>query len=108
MTATRLLLRKGLLSLGRYPQDLSEAVSFLTKAYTNVYVTSAVALTLIRVTAWILAVAKGKLSRSYPFMAPSYALVALFSWLPSKEDGGAVRWPGTVVIFAGVFLVARS
>ena len=108
MTAAQLLLKKGLLSIGGYPQNLSEIVGFLARAYTNLYILSAVALTVITAVAWILAVARAELSHIYPFMALSYVLVALFSLLLFRENVTALRWAGILVICVGVFLVSRS
>jgi uncharacterized membrane protein len=108
ITAAQLLLKKGLLLIGRYPQDLGEVLSFFVKAYTNPYVISAVVLTIITALAWILAVARAELSHIYPFMALSYVLVALFSLLMFKEDVTAIRWIGILAICLGVFLISRS
>ena len=108
MTAAQLLLKKGLLAVGPYPQHLSEIAGFFARACTNVYVMSAVALAIVTAMAWILAVARAQLSQIYPFMALSYVLIAVFSLLIFKEDVTALRWVGIVVICVGVFLVARS
>src|SRR4030042_781918 len=108
MTAGQLLVKKGVLQVGGFPQNLSELGSFFLKAYTNVYVISAVILTIIVALAWILAVSKAQLSHIYPFMALSYVFVALFSLLIFKEDVNALRWAGIIVICVGVFLVSRS
>lgn len=108
MTAAQLLLKKGLLLVGGFPQNLSELGHFFAKAYTNAYILSAVFLTIVTALAWILAVSKTELSQIYPFMALSYVLVALFSLLIFKEDVTALRWVGIVVICFGVFLVSRS
>ena len=108
MTAAQLLLKKGLLLVGEFPGRLGDLLPFFLKAYTNIYVISAVLLTIVTALAWILAVSKVQLSFVYPFMALSYVLVALFSLLFFKEDVGVLRWLGIIVICAGVFLVSRS
>jgi uncharacterized membrane protein len=108
MTAAQLLLKKGMLLIGGFPQNLGELGHFFSKVYTNGYVLSAVFLTIITALAWILAVSKAELSQIYPFMALSYVLVALFSLLVFKEDVSALRWVGIIVICFGVFLVSRS
>jgi len=108
MTAAQLLLKKGLLLVGEFPGRLGDLLPFFLKAYTNIYVISAVLLTIVTALAWILAVSKAQLSFLYPFMALSYVLVALFSLLLFKENVTALRWVGIVVICVGVFLVSRS
>ena len=108
MSGAQLLLKKGLLQVGAFSLHISEIGSFFMKAYTNVYVISAVILTVITALAWILAVSKAELSHIYPFMALSYVLVALFSLLIFKEDVNALRWAGIAAIVIGVILVSRS
>ena len=108
MSASQLLLKKGLLVIDQSPQSLSELVPFFLKAYTNPYVISAVFLTLVTALAWILAVSRAELSHIYPFMALSYVLIALFSLWLFNENITALRWLGIALICIGVFFVARS
>jgi drug/metabolite transporter (DMT)-like permease len=108
MTAAQLLLKKGLLVVGHFPQNVGETPHFFLKAYTNPYVIGAVFLTIVTAMAWLLAVSKADLSHIYPFMALSYVLVAVFSWWIFKEDISALRWLGIAVICFGVILVSRT
>jgi len=108
MTAGQLLVKKGVLQVGGFPHDLGEVGHFFLKAYTNLYVLSAVFITIIVALSWILVISKAELSYVYPFMALSYVFVALFSLLIFKEDVNALRWAGIAVICIGVFLVSRS
>lgn len=108
MSGAQLLLKKGLLQVGGFSHSLSDVGPFFLKAYTNVYVISAVILTIITALTWILAVSKVELSHIYPFMALSYVLVALVSWLIFKEDVNAVRWAGILIICLGVLILSRS
>jgi drug/metabolite transporter (DMT)-like permease len=108
MTAAQLFLKKGLLSICQWPQNINEIMPFFLKVFTNWYVISAVVMTLITVLAWILALTKAELSNAYPFMALSYVLIALFSLLLFKEDVTLLRWLGILVICIGVFLISRS
>jgi drug/metabolite transporter (DMT)-like permease len=108
MTVAQLLLKKGMLLVGQFPPNLTEIIPFFAKAYTNTYVIGAVLVTILTALAWILAISKVDLSFLYPFMALSYVLVALFSFLFFKEGVTALRWAGIVTICLGVFLVSRS
>jgi len=108
MSASQLLLKKGLLVVGHFPQRPGEMVDFFLKACTNPYVIIAVFMTILTALAWLVALSKAELSRIYPFMALSYVLVALFSWMIFKEDVSLLRWSGIAVICLGVLLVSRS
>ena len=108
MSAAQLMVKKGVLLIGQFPQHLGEVPNFFLKACANPYVIAAACLTIITAVTWLLAVSKAELSRIYPFMALSYVLVALGSLLIFKEDVSALRWSGILVICVGVFLVSRS
>jgi drug/metabolite transporter (DMT)-like permease len=108
MSGAQLLLKKGL-EVIQFPQGLGELVPFFVKAFSNVYIISALVLTVVTALAWILAVARStEISQIYPFMALSYVLVALFSWFIFHEGVTAMRWVGIALICLGVFFVARS
>jgi len=109
MSGAQLLLKKGLNVIGQFPESGRELLPFFAKAFSNVYVISALVLTAITALAWIMAVAKStEISQIFPFMALSYVLVALFSWFLFKEDVTMLRWVGIALICFGVFFVARS
>jgi uncharacterized membrane protein len=108
MSGAQLLLKKGLLQVGRFPENISRIGPFFFSAYTNGYIVGAVVLTIVTALAWIMALSKAELSHIYPFMALSYVLVAVFSWLIFKEDVTPLRWMGIATICLGVILVSRS
>lgn len=108
MTAAQLLVKKGLIVVGQFPQNLGEAPHFFLRVCSNPYVIGAACMTIVTTLAWILAVSRAELSHIYPFMALSYVLVAAFSWWIFNEDVNALRWGGVIVICLGVFLVSRS
>ena len=108
MSASQLLAKKGLLTIGFTPHSLGDLGHFFLKAYSNGYIISAVALTIVTALVWVVALSKSELSWLYPFMALSYILVALFSWLIFNEGVTALRWAGITFICIGVALVSRS
>jgi len=104
----QLMLRKGTLQVGRIGTGPSEMLAFFGKAFTNIYVLLAVALTLGASLAWIAAVSRAQLSRVYPVLGITYVLVPIFSILFFKETLGYLGWLGAIMVFGGVFLVLRS
>lgn len=108
MSAAQLLLKKGLLIVGEAPKGFFEVIRFYCQSYSNIYVISAVLLTIVTAFAWIQAASKAEISYIYPFMALSYVLVTLFSMWMFNENVTAIRWVGIVVVCIGVFLVSRS
>ena len=108
MSAAQLLLKKGLLMIGPFPENLNGFIPFFMKVCTNIYAVLAVLITIPAALVWILVLSRTQISYLYPFMALSYVIIALGSLLLFKEDISALRWGGIVVICAGVFLVSRS
>lgn len=106
--AGQLLLKKGLLQVGRLGTGPSEMLAFFGKAFTNPYVLLALTLVVGASLAWIAAVSRTELSRAYPVMGITYVLVPVFSVLFFRENLGYMGWLGTILVFGGVFLVLRS
>ena len=80
-----------MLLVGQLPQNFGEPGHFFLNAYTNLYIISAVFLTIVVALSWILAISKAELSHIYPFMALSYMFVTLLFLLIFKEDVTALR-----------------
>lgn len=57
---------------------------------------------------WIVVLSRVELSLAYPMLGLGYVLVLLTSWLIFGESVSSLRWFGTLMIVAGVMLVARS
>lgn len=57
---------------------------------------------------WIYALSRVDLSFAYPFLALSYVLVIIASWLLLGERIPPLRWIGLAVICAGILIVSRS
>jgi len=57
---------------------------------------------------WLYVLSRVDLSFAYPFLALSYVLVILTSWMFLGEAIPFIRVVGVVVICFGVFLVAKS
>ncbi len=57
---------------------------------------------------WLAAISRAQLSWAYPILSLGYILILFFSRVVLSEPVGWVRWVGTAVIMAGVYLVFRS
>lgn len=56
---------------------------------------------------YLMALSRLDLSVAYPMVGMGYVLVMLISWLILHEPVSALRWLGTLLIVAGVWLVGR-
>ena len=57
---------------------------------------------------WFYVLSKVDLSFAYPFLALSYVLVLVLSWLVLGESISTLRIAGVLIISGGVILVAMS
>jgi uncharacterized membrane protein len=57
---------------------------------------------------WLLVLSRSQLSYAYPFVSLGFVITSLFGWQILGESMSLARLLGTVMIIAGVVLVARS
>lgn len=76
--------------------------------FTNVPVMSGLFLYAVSTLLWIKILSKSELSYVYPMLSLGYILIMVFSFLIFHEHISMTRILGTVLIVAGVVMVARS
>jgi drug/metabolite transporter (DMT)-like permease len=57
---------------------------------------------------WLSVLSRVQLSQAYPFVGLSFVLTAAFGYLVFRDDMGALRMFGILLIVTGVCLVGRS
>ncbi len=57
---------------------------------------------------WLVVLTRVEVSLAYPFVAIGFVLTMLLGWLLQGDSIGLMRISGTLLIAAGVVLVARS
>jgi len=103
----QLFVKKGLNLLGNL--DFSKGVIIVfSKMVVSPYVLLGFGIYFLAVFFWLYALTKVDLSFAYPFLALSYVLVILLSWLFLGENISYLRLVGVLVICFGVFIVSKS
>ncbi|MGP0063604.1 MAG: EamA family transporter, partial [Isosphaeraceae bacterium] len=74
----------------------------------NRWVVAGSVLLVVHLGLYLLALRRSDLSFALPLTAASYPLSALMARFYLREDVGTVRWLGTLLITAGVAIVALS
>ena len=104
----QLVLKWRLAAYGALPEDLLERASFLLRLVLDPYIFSGLAAAFVAALAWMAALTQLELSRAYPLMSLSFALVLVLSaWLLGeqlslhKAGGVALIVLGAVVIGYG-------
>ncbi len=97
------LLSKGMKQVGRAGGGWLDQTLAVSR---NAWIGAGLVLMLIHVGLYMLALKGADLSFALPLTAASYPLAALLARFYLREDVGTARWLGTVVIAAGVAIVA--
>jgi drug/metabolite transporter (DMT)-like permease len=105
-TLGQLLLKSGMRQVGPVSfSDLSDPFPLFLTVFTNPLILIAIPLYVAGFLTWLIVLSKLDLSYAYPFLAVTYVLVPLLSWLFLGEQVPSMRWVGIAVICAGLILV---
>jgi len=108
-TLGQLLLKSGMRQVGPVSlTNLSHPLPLLLTVFTNPLILIAVPLYVAGFLTWLIVLSKLDLSYAYPFLAVTYVLVPLFSWLFLGEQVPLMRWVGIAVICVGLVLVGQA
>jgi drug/metabolite transporter (DMT)-like permease len=83
-------------------------IRMLQQALGNGWLTAGLALHVAALALWLVALRRAELSFAAPFIALSFVVVALLSWLFLHESFGPLRIAGTALVVLGVVLVSQS
>jgi multidrug transporter EmrE-like cation transporter len=106
--AAQLLLKAGSRAITDVSFSLANTWTLAARMALNPPILGGLALYVISVVFWILALSRVDVSVAYPMLSIGYIVSALAGWLLFAEAVSAARVAGIVVIIAGVWLVARS
>lgn len=104
----QILLKKGMNALGPMSITLTQLFSILFRMGTNPFVFIGLMVYVIGVVFWLAALSQVDLSYAYPFASLSYVVMLAASWVLFNENINPLRLFGTLVVCAGVLLIARS
>jgi drug/metabolite transporter (DMT)-like permease len=108
-TLGQLLLKSGMRQVGPVTRaDLGHPLPLLVTVFTNPLILIAIPLYVAGFLTWLIVLSKLDLSYAYPFLAVTYVLVPLLSWLFLGEHVPLMRWMGIAVICIGLVLVGRA
>jgi len=106
--AAQLLLKAGSRAIAGVPLSFANGWTLAERIALNPPILGGLALYVVSVVFWILALSRVDVSIAYPMLSVGYIVTALAGWLLFSEALGAARVAGILIIIAGVWLVARS
>ncbi|MEK6645781.1 MAG: EamA family transporter [Candidatus Firestonebacteria bacterium] len=104
----QLCLKQGMLQVGRFNSDPSQAIPLLIKAFQTPLVFLGFLSYAISSLAWLIVLSRVELSFAYPLVSIGYVIVVLLSSILFNEHVTFTRLAGTFVIAIGVYLISIS
>lgn len=93
---------------GALPPAHTEKVLFLLRQLLNPWIISGFAAAFLASLAWMAAMTRLDLNYAYPFMSLAFVIVMAFSVLFLGEAVTAPRVIGTLLVMAGLIVIARG
>ncbi len=101
--------KKGMLIAGEFDfSHLNMAGDFALRTLSNPWIWMGLVVIIIETLAWFIVLSKIDLSLAFPISSTSYIFVILASAFLLHENISLNRWIGTLIIIAGISLVAKS
>ena len=104
----QLLLKMGMLRVGKFSFNMSTLVYQYIKILLNPFVIAGLVSFFVSMLIWLYVLSRMELSLAYPFVALNYILILFGSYFLFKETITPYKMIGVVVIIVGVYLVARG
>jgi drug/metabolite transporter (DMT)-like permease len=106
--AGQLLLKIGMLRMGKFSLNISTIVQQYTRIFLNPFVIAGIIGFILSMLIWLYVLSRLELSIAYPFLALNYVLILFASHFLLKETITPTKIVGVAVIIAGVFLISRG
>jgi multidrug transporter EmrE-like cation transporter len=104
----QLLVKHGMLQVGRGPSDLAVLPRYLLSALTHPSVFLGLSCAVVAALSWTIAVSRSDLSVAYPFMGLAIVLVLGLSGLLFGESIILGQWVGTAVVVIGLVIAGSA
>jgi multidrug transporter EmrE-like cation transporter len=106
--AAQIMLKQGMMSLGPLTFTSDTIIQRVFQIIFNPWVFIGLTTFVISMASHLFVLSKVDLSFAYPFLSLAYVVVAVIAWLVFKEELGAYKIMGIVLICAGTILIAQS
>lgn len=93
---------------GDLPDSFSGKLMFVAKLFTNPWVVSSIASTLLAGISWMFAMTKFEISYAFPWTALNFVLMLILGTLLFNESVNSAKIIGTCFVMLGIFIVARA
>jgi drug/metabolite transporter (DMT)-like permease len=105
---SQLIMRWRVDEAGPLPFSLPDQVGYVSRLLMNAWVMSGIIATFLAGISWMLAMTKFEISYAYPFVSLTYVLVMAASFFLFGESMSLTKVAGTIVVVAGITLIAQG
>jgi multidrug transporter EmrE-like cation transporter len=93
---------------GPLPEAGLDKIAFLLRQFLNPWIISGFASAVLASMAWMAAMTRFHLGYAYPFMSLAFVIVMIFGVVFLGEAVSLGRVAGTLLVVAGLFVIARA
>jgi len=104
----QLLLKIGMLRMGRFSLNISTIVQQYTRVLLNPFIIAGIIGFALSMLVWLYVLSRLELSVAYPFVALNYVLILFASHFLLKETITPLKIMGVAVVVIGIYLVSRG
>lgn len=105
---SQLIMRWQVSQAGALPVDFMGKVQFVAQLFLNPWILSSIVATLFAGISWMLAMTKFEISYAYPWVSLNFVLMLVFGVLLFNESFNSAKLLGTLLVIAGIVVIARS
>jgi multidrug transporter EmrE-like cation transporter len=105
---SQLVMRYQVLKAGPLPPDIFGKLSFVGQLFLNPWVLSSILATLLAGISWMLTMSRFEISYAYPWIGLNFVLMLLFGVFLFDESISITKVMGTLMVIAGVLVIAKG
>ena len=105
---SQLVMRWQVSLAGELPPDIMGKVKFVAQLFLNPWIFVSISCTLLSGISWMLAMSRFEVSYAYPWVALNFILMLMFGVFLFGESFTAIKVLGTLLVIAGIVLIARN
>ena len=105
---SQLVMRNEVVKAGSLPPDVLGKMSFVANLFLNPWVLSSILATLLAGISWMLTMSRFEISYAYPWIGLNFVLMLLLGGVLFGESISASKVIGTLLVVAGILVIARG
>lgn len=105
---SQLIIRWQVSLAGALPVDFMGKMQFVGQLFLNPWVLSSIFATLLAGISWMLVMTRFEISYAYPWVSLNFVLMLVFGVFLFDESFNSAKALGTLLVIAGVVVIARS